>query len=276
MFRFPIFVSHFCIGEHRTAFGAREGHVEQAPLLFETLGRLGGPLRREEGLLHPDDVDVFELQPLGRMDGHERHFVVIARVLLLVHVGGERHTLQPLLDGSLPELHARADLGVADLGVALLLEELHRVEQLIYVAERRSSLGAVLTAVERQNARTRRHLHTEVVESLLCTFERQRADERHELGDLAHDRALHGIAHRLGHQRVDRLPHRHAPFGRQPGDTQHGGVADAARRIVDDASEGLVVARVDHQPDIGQHILDLLAVVECGPFINSIRNSSSE
>lgn len=51
---------------------------------------------------------------------------------------------------------------------------------------------------------------------------------------------------------------------------------DAARRIVDDASEGLVVARVDHQPDIGQHILDLLAVVECGPFINSIRNSSSE
>ena len=204
------------------------------------------------------------------MDGHERHLVVVARVLLLVHVGGERHALQPLLDGGLPELFARTNLGVA-----LLLEKLHQVEQLLDVVERRSSLGAVLSAEERQNARTRRHLHTEVVESLLRTFERERADERHELGDLAHDRALHGIAHRLGHQRVDRLPHRHAPLGRQLGDTQHGGVADAARRIVDDAPEGLVVARVDHQPDIGQHILDLLAVVERRPLVDAVGNAAA-
>ena len=59
------------------------------------------------------------------------------------------------------------------------------------------------------------------------------------------------------------------------GDTQHGGVADAARRIVDDAPEGLVVARVDHQPDIGQHILDLLAVVERRPLVDAVGNAAA-
>ena len=119
------------VGEHRAALRARERHIEQTPFLLEPFGRFGRALRRKKVLLQSDDVDVFELQPLGRVDGHQRHLVVVARILLLVHVGSERHALQPLIDGRLCKL-----LAAANLGVALLLEELHRVEQLLDIDQR--------------------------------------------------------------------------------------------------------------------------------------------
>ena len=79
----------------------------------------------------------------------------------------------------------------------------------------------------------------------------------------------------FGDQRVDRLPHRDAPLGGQLRDALHGRVADAARRVVDDAFERLVVARVDHQPDIGQHVLDLLVVVERTALVDAVGNAAA-
>ncbi|CDC95621.1 putative uncharacterized protein [Alistipes sp. CAG:268] len=263
--------AHLGEGDRRRDLRPGQRHIEQAPLLLHAVGRLRGPLRREEVLLHAHDVDIFVFEPLGRVDGHQRHLVAVLGVVL-VHVGHQHDVLQPLLDGRL--LLGRA-LAAADLGVALLLEKLHRVKQLLDVVQGRRRLGGVLRAVGGDDARTRGDLHTEVVEPLVVAGERQRADHRHKLRDLARDGPLHGVGHRLGNQRIDRLPHRHAPFGGQLRDALHGRIADAAGRVIDDAAEGLVVARVDHQADVGQHVLDLLVVVERRALVDAVGDAAA-
>ena len=49
--------------------GARDSYVEQAALLLY-LGGTHAHLAGEEVLLHADDIYNWELQSLGRMDGH--------------------------------------------------------------------------------------------------------------------------------------------------------------------------------------------------------------
>ena len=200
------------------------------------------------------------------MDGHERHLVAILRIVL-VHVGHQHDVLQPLVDGRLLVL---LPFTAADLGVALLLEELHRVEQLLDIVQRRGRLRGIFGAVGGDDARTGGDLQTEVVKALFVAGQRQAADHGDEIRHLAGDGLLHGIGGGFGDQRIDRLPHRDAAPGGQLGDALDGRVADAARGIVDDAFERLVVARIDHQPDIGQHILDLLVVVERTALVDAV------
>ena len=59
----------------------------------------------------------------------------------------------------------------------------------------------------------------------------------------------------------------------QQSDPLYGRIADTPGRVIDDPLEGLVVAGVDNQPDIGQQILDLLVVVERIALVNTIRYS---
>ena len=263
--------THLGVGDRRLDLGTGKRHVEQAPLLLHAVGRLGGPLRGEEVFLQPDDIHVFVFQPLGRVDGHQCHLVAVFGVVL-VHVGHQHDVLQPLLDGRLFVLRT---LPVADFGVAPLLELLHRVQQLLDIVQCRGRLGGILGAIGREDARAGGDLEPEVVKPLLVAGERQRADHRHEVRHLAGDGLLHGVGGRFGDQRVDRLPHRDAPLSGQLRDALHGRVADAARRVVDDAFERLVVARVDHQPDIGQHVLDLLVVVERTALVDAVGNAAA-
>ena len=203
------------------------------------------------------------------MDGHERHLVAILRIVL-VHVGHQHDVLQPLVDGRLLVL---LPFAAADLGVALLLEELHRVEQLLDIVQRRGRLRGIFGAVGGDDARTGGDLQTEVVKALFVAGQRQAADHGDEIRHLAGDGLLHGIGGGFGDQRIDRLPHRDAAPGGQLGDALDGRVADAARGIVDDAFERLVVARIDNQPDIGQHVLDLLVVVERTALVDAVGNA---
>ena len=48
-------------------------------------------------------------------------------------------------------------------------------------------------------------------------------------------------------------------------------ISDASRRIVDDSFEGLLIIGVGHQTEIGDHIRDLLTLVEAQSSIYSIR-----
>ena len=203
------------------------------------------------------------------MDGHERHLVAVLRIVL-VHVGHQHDVLQPLVDGRLLVL---LPFAAADLGVALLLEELHRVEQLLDIVQRRGRLRGILGAVGGDDARTGGDLQTEVVKALFVAGQRQAADHGDEIRHLAGDSLLHGIGGGFDDQRIDRLPHRDAAPGGQLGDALDGRVADAARGIVDDAFECLVVARIDDQPDIGQHVLDLLVVVERTALVDAVGNA---
>ena len=50
------------------------------------------------------------------------------------------------------------------------------------------------------------------------------------------------------------------------------GVADASCRIVDHTFEGFFVIRIDDHSEIGQHILDFLALIEAQPSIDSVRD----
>ena len=265
------FEPHFGIGERRGDLGAREGHIEEAPLLLEAVGRLHGALRGEKILFEAYDVDIFVFESLGRMDGHQGHLVAVFGVVL-VHVGGEHDILQPLLDGG---LLVGLPLAAPDFGVALLLEELHGVEQLLDVVQRRGGFGGILLPVSGQNARFRRDFETEVVEPLFGAGQRERPNHRHELRDLADDGLLHRVGRRFGHQGVDRLPHRDPALRGYLSDALDGRVADAARRIVDDAAESLVVARVDNQADITHQVADLLVVVERRTLVDAVGDAAA-
>ena len=171
------------------------------------------------------------------------------------------------------------DLGLAlllltlsgpDLGLALLVEELHRVEQLLDIVQRTGRLGGVLGPVSADDTRTSRNFESQVVQPLFGPGQRQPPDEGHELGHFADDGLLHGIRHRLGRQRIHRFPHRQITSFGQQSDPLYGRIADTPRRVIDDPLEGLVVAGVDNQPNIGQQILDLLVVVERIALVNTI------
>ena len=205
------------------------------------------------------------------MYGHQRHLVV-ALGIVVVHVGHQHHALQPLLDRRLLVLLAFA---VADLGIALLLENLHRVEQLLDIVDGALCIGRILGAKGPEYARPRSHLHTELIDVAVGTRQRQVVDQLHELRNLAYDGLCRGIGRRrqrrLGHQRIDSLPHRHPAAAGQRLDTLHGRIAYAARRIVDYTLEGLVVPRVDYQPQVAEHILYLLVVVERAAAVDTVR-----
>ena len=85
------------------------------------------------------------------MNGHKRNLVVAALLLFVVHIGQEHNILQPLLHGGLLGLLA---LAIANLRLALLRKELHRVQQLLDVIYRARRLGRILQTILRKDSRT--------------------------------------------------------------------------------------------------------------------------
>ena len=62
---------------------------------------------------------------------------------------------------------------------------------------------------------------------------------------------------------------------RQLSDAAHGGVADASHGVVHHAFESLVVAGVDYEADVGQHVLYLLVVVERAALVDAIGDAAT-
>ena len=165
----------------------------------------------------------------------------------------------------------RLALAITNLSLDLLVEHLHRVHHLLQVGNCRLCFGAVLQTIKRQQTASHRHLHTEVVQSLMLALERQVADEFHKLGHLLHDCLLDTIGWSLLDKRIYRLPHRHLTLLRHSLDARNGGIANASRWGVDNALESLVIARVYDKADIREHILHLLMVIERATAIDAIR-----
>ena len=61
---------------------------------------------------------------------------------------------------------------------------------------------------------------------------------------------------------ADHLPEAHAVLRGAVDEALQRRVADAAGGIVDDAAQGLAVVGIDDQAEVGQDVLDLLALVE--------------
>ena len=204
------------------------------------------------------------------MDGHQRHFVALFGVLV-VHVREQRDVLQPLVDLD-QRLRGGFPFGRGVGGHPLLLFgiDADRVEQLLDVLQRADRLGRLLHLVGADQARTRRDLQAERVGFGRGTHFGQLADHFGELRDLVSGGP--GEADRGGVERADRFPHAQAVCGCRAGDAADRHVADAARGGVDDAAQRLVVARVHDQPNVGEHILDLLALVERHAAVYLIRD----
>ncbi len=66
---------------------ARHADVAEAALLLDVFVRLERVGVREDALLHPRQEHDLELQPLGRVQGHQRHALL---GLVAIEVGDER------------------------------------------------------------------------------------------------------------------------------------------------------------------------------------------
>ena len=108
-----------CVRQCACDFSTCQRHVKEASFFFKFRTAFHGHLRGEQLLFQPDDVHVFEFEPLGGMHRHEAHLVVV--VVLVVCVGQQGDVDQKVRQG----------LGVFVGGV--LHEALERVQQFLDV-----------------------------------------------------------------------------------------------------------------------------------------------
>ena len=243
------------IGQEELVLCAGDGHVAQAALLLQAVLVRKRARSGEEPVLQAQDEHGLELQPLGAVHGHQRHGAAVFRKA--VHVRDQRRLLEVVLQGGglgralvfadgaqelLDVLHALLGL-VVDLVV--LGEDPGRVQGVVHV------LGDAhrLLAGEQIAHQVRKLLH-------------RGARAGAEAGDLLglHGRAEHGFARVL----------------RAPGQGLHRRVADAAARLVDDAAQGDVVVGVDGKAQVGQNVLDLLAVVEALAAVDAVGHAGED
>ena len=93
------FETHFAVGQHRLLLGTGESHVEQTPLLLQSVGSLHSALRGEQILLHAYYIYVFVLQPLGRMDGHQGHTIIFIIIFIFsIHISQKHNILHPSIN----------------------------------------------------------------------------------------------------------------------------------------------------------------------------------
>ena len=225
-----------CVRHVQSLPGPSDADVGQPALLLHLIGLGEGTDVREDTFLDADDEDVRELEALGGVQCHQQHPRVVA--VDLVGVGDQRHLLDELFDGG--ELPGRTDQLAEVLQPPRCFDRAFRLE-----------LAQVPAAIDRRLQELGRSIGDEW---------RETVEQLHEPFDAPHrsarDARVLGVAERLD----ERLPVRCRPRV-EPADR---GVADAALRFVEDALDAHLVERVDDRPEIGERVLDLLAVVETG------------
>ena len=181
------------------------------------------------------------------MDRHQRHLVVGVAVFRDVHVAQQRDVLEKVVQGE--HAHHSPFVRVVFRLLFPLLDELrHRVEQLVQVGRTGQPLDGGILLVEGVQAALVRDPLRQLVG----------VRDRHEAGQ-AFDHLAEGL--HLGHF-ARRLEQRNPLL---LGDGLHGPqglVADAAGGLVHHPAERFVVAGIDHQLEIGHHVLDLRPVEE--------------
>ena len=113
-------------------------------------------------------------------------------------------------------------------------------------------------------------VHPEVVGVLGVQFRSESPHHLYEVLDLTQARSFDagGRGQVVGHE----VPNADVAFGRFHKEPIHGGFADAAGGVVDDALQRFVVPGVGREPKIGDQILDLLALVKRQASVNAVRH----
>ena len=238
--------------------GTGERHVKQAPLFFQFAPGIHAHGRGEQVFFHANDIDIGKLQALGQVNGHKGHAVVVA--LLLVHVGCQGHVFQ--------------ELAQVAPGVGQLLLPFHEifdpVEQLFDVLHPGNALRGAVFLEFQQQPRLAGHLFGQHEGVSLLVQDLETADHVRKIGQFPARPAMK--AQGLHLQVFDKLENSAAALVGRDGELVDRGIADAACRKIDHPLQGFLIARVHHQPQIGQYIFDLLALVKGQPSVDPVRD----
>ena len=240
--------------------GTRDGHVEQSALLLQLAHGVGTHRRREDILLQAHDEDRRELQALCRVDGHQHHLVVLVAVVA-VEIGQQRHLLQEV---------RQIDLVAHVLLAPAFDEVLHAAEELLEVLLSGDVLGVVAAVdVAADTAR-----HNNIVAQLISILHGQTLTPAiYELTERLNLRErtfidIEGKQHGLG----DDAPQADAIAVGGTHNLVYRRVADAACGIVHNTLEGLLVVGVSHHAEVGNDVLDFLALVERQTAVDAVRD----
>ena len=250
---------------------ARHPDIAEAPFLFDVLFVLAGAGVREQSLLEARDDHDRKLEAFRRVHRHQPDArFAVAR--LLVRLREEREPIHEAAEGcfGLPgfvvprrrhELHQVLDPLVGFLGV-LLAKRLEVTGLIQHLAE--NDGHRILARDERKAGEqvAKRAQRRDCPGRQLALFHRvdQFCPERS-----GGDGFLQADRQQRRRVRVDRL-------GIDRLQAVHDSLSDAARRDVDDPPQAHVVVRVDDQLEVGEGVLDLLALVETDAADDLVRD----
>ena len=241
--------------------GSRNRHIEQSALFFELPHRISTHRAGEYILFEPHDKHRRELQTFCRVNRHQRHLIVRV-ALVAVEVGQQSHFLQEV---------GQIDLVAHILLLATLHKILHAREKFLEVLLSGYILW-IATAVDvAADARVHDDIMTQRVGILRVLPSDPAFYQLAEVLKLRH-RTFRDI-HREQHGLLDHLPQTYTVCLCRLDNLAYGRIADTASRIVDNTLEGFFIVGIGNQPEIGNHILDLLALIEAQATIDAIRNA---
>ena len=220
--------------------------VGEAPLLLHLVRFGERTIVREDALLDADDEHDGELEPLGRVEGHQHDLIVVVEI---VGVGDQRHLLEELVEHG--ELACRTDQLAEVLDPTVRLDGVLGLE----LAEIARVVDRGLEQVARPDVVAADH-GVETVEQL---------DERRDAPSCrAADAGLLSVRRNASTNGTPSA----AAYSSSWADAR---VADAALGHVEDPLDAHLVERVDDGTQVRHRVLDLAPVVEAGAADHLVR-----
>ena len=236
-------------------------HIQQAALLLQLPHRGSRNRTRENVLLQTHHENRGKFQTLRRMNRHQRNPRLI---LLAVTVGirQQRHILQEIRQECL--IHPALLLALSHKG-------LHTAQELLQVLLSCQVVGILALHDILADSRL---LDDGIAQGIHIKRMRavdERTDQQSEILQLCQGTLVHvqPVMRRLAYH----LPDAHLVLVGAGSHLCHRGSTDAARRIIDDSLNRLLIVRICHESEISDDILDFLALVEAQSAIDAVRNA---
>ena len=242
-------------------FRTGDGYVEQTALLFQRPGRVARHTARKQVFFHAHHKDIFKLQPLGGVHGHQRYLFVVS-VLVRILVGKQGHF--------------RKEITQRGIGIPLLqplcTEVAHTVCKLFDILLAAEVLGRVVLADISDNTRLTDYLRTKLVGVLFGNALDKSGYQTAKILQLARRSFID--VHPVGQRFAEHGPQAYIVAGGGSRDFIYGSVAYPACRVVDDTLEGFFIIRIDREAEVGDYIFYFLALIERQPAVNAIRHAA--
>ena len=230
-------------------FGTGNGHVEQTALLFQSTRRIAHHTTGEKIFFQSHYEYVFKLQPLGRMNGHQRYlFSIIRFVRVLISKQG----------------NLRKEICQRNIRVAFFLpqraEIIHTIHQFLNVflttqILRRSILTDII-----DDAGPADNIRSYLIRTLVCLI-------GHKAFYQFTETLQFGVRTFIDIQPIaqwfaKRRPKTDTIFSGSGDDFSNRRITDATGRIINDSLECFFIIRVHYQAEVSNDVLNLLTLVE--------------